>query len=207
MFKNIFTILMIAILSSNVIFSSSLGICSYLGVSKNKKSSVGMGFALTFVTVLATLISYPIGLLLKAFEIEYMSTICFILVIASLVQFVEMFIKKFSPSLYKALGIYLPLITTNCVVLYVAKQTMDTGALFSTLGITNTLGVFGNFFYLIIFALGIALGYFLSLYLFSVIREKLDGAPVAKGFQGVAIGLIVSAIMAIIFSKAFIGIF
>lgn len=207
MLKNVFTILMIAILSSNVIFSSSLGICSYLGVSKNKKSSVGMGFALTFVTVLATLISYPIGLLLKAFEIEYMSTICFILVIASLVQFVEMFIKKFSPSLYKALGIYLPLITTNCVVLYVAKQTMDTGALFSTLGITNTLGGFGNFFYLIIFALGIALGYFLSLYLFSVIREKLDGAPVAKGFQGVAIGLIVSAIMAIIFSKAFIGIF
>ena len=207
MLKNIFTILMIAILSSNVIFSSSLGICSYLGVSKNKKSSVGMGFALTFVTVLATLISYPISLLLKAFEIEYMSTICFILVIASLVQFVEMFIKKFSPSLYKALGIYLPLITTNCVVLYVAKQTMDTGALFSTLGITNTLGGFGNFFYLIIFALGIALGYFVSLYLFAVLREKLDGAPVVKGFQGVAIGLIVSAIMAIIFSKAFIGIF
>ena len=207
MLKNIFTILMIAILSSNVIFSSSLGICSYLGVSKNKKSSVGMGFALTFVTVLATLISYPISLLLKAFEIEYMSTICFILVIASLVQFVEMFIKKFSPSLYKALGIYLPLITTNCVVLYVAKQTMDTGALFSTLGITNTLGGFGNFFYLIIFALGIALGYFVSLYLFAVLREKLDGAPVAKGFQGVAIGLIVSAVMAIIFSKAFIGIF
>ena len=207
MLKNVFTILMIAILSSNVIFSSSLGICSYLGVSKNKKSSVGMGFALTFVTVLATLISYPISLLLKAFEIEYMSTICFILVIASLVQFVEMFIKKFSPSLYKALGIYLPLITTNCVVLYVAKQTMDTGALFSTLGITNTLGGFGNFFYLIIFALGIALGYFVSLYLFAVLREKLDGAPVVKGFQGVAIGLIVSAIMAIIFSKAFIGIF
>ena len=207
MLKNIFTILMIAILSSNVIFSSSLGICSYLGVSKNKKTSVGMGFALTFVTVLATLISYPISLLLKAFQIEYMSTICFILVIASLVQFVEMFIKKFSPSLYKALGIYLPLITTNCVVLYVAKQTMDTGALFSTLGITNTLGGFGNFFYLIIFALGIALGYFVSLYLFAVLREKLDGAPVAKGFQGVAIGLIVSAVMAIIFSKAFIGIF
>ena len=207
MLKNIFTILMIAILSSNVIFSSSLGICSYLGVSKNKKSSVGMGFALTFVTVLATLITYPISLLLKAFQIEYMSTICFILVIASLVQFVEMFIKKFSPSLYKALGIYLPLITTNCVVLYVAKQTMDTGALFSTLGITNTLGGFGNFFYLIIFALGIALGYFVSLYLFAVLREKLDGAPVAKGFQGVAIGLIVSAVMAIIFSKAFIGIF
>ena len=132
--KEIFTILMVAILSSNVVFSSSLGICSYLGVSKNKTSSIGMGFALTFVTVLATLISYPVSLLLKQFGIEYMSTICFILIIASLVQFVEMFIKKFSPSLYKALGIYLPLITTNCVVLYVAKQTMDTGALFSTLG-------------------------------------------------------------------------
>lgn len=205
--SNVFKILMISILSSNVIFSSSLGICSYLGVSKNKKSSIGMGFALTFVTVLATLISYPIGLLLKALNIEYMSTICFILVIASLVQFVEMFIKKFSPSLYKALGIYLPLITTNCVVLYVAKQTMDTGALFQTLGITGSIGGFASFVYLIVFALGIALGYFLSLYLFAVIREKLDGAPVVKGFQGVAIGLIVSAVMAIIFSKAFTGIF
>lgn len=205
--SDVFKILMISILSSNVIFSSSLGICSYLGVSKNKKSSIGMGFALTFVTVLATLISYPIGLLLKTLNIEYMSTICFILVIASLVQFVEMFIKKFSPSLYKALGIYLPLITTNCVVLYVAKQTMDTGALFQTLGITGNIGGFASFVYLIVFALGIALGYFLSLYLFAVIREKLDGAPVVKGFQGVAIGLIVSAVMAIIFSKAFVGIF
>ncbi len=206
--KEIFTILMVAILSSNVVFSSSLGICSYLGVSKNKTSSIGMGFALTFVTVLATLISYPVSLLLKQFGIEYMSTICFILIIASLVQFVEMFIKKFSPSLYKALGIYLPLITTNCVVLYVAKQTMDTGALFSTLGITNAIGgVAGEFIYLLVFALGIALGYFLTLYLFAVLREKLESAPVAKGFQGVAIGLLTSALMAIIFSNAFKGIF
>jgi len=119
-----------------------------------------------------------------------------------------MFIKKFSPSLYKALGIYLPLITTNCVVLYVAKQTMDTGALFSTLGITNAIGgVAGEFIYLLVFALGIALGYFLTLYLFAVLREKLESAPVAKGFQGVAIGLLTSALMAIIFSNAFKGIF
>ena len=206
--SEIFKILMIAILSSNVIFSSSLGICSYIGVSQNKKSSIGMGLALTFVTVLATLFSFPIGLLLKHFNIEYMSTICFILVIASLVQFVEMFIKKFSPSLYKALGIYLPLITTNCVVLYVAKQTMDTETLYSSLGITNVIGGdLGNLVYLLVFALGTALGYFLALYLFSVLREKLSASPVAKGFQGVAIGLITSAIMAIIFSKAFNGIF
>lgn len=199
--KEIFTILMISILSSNVVFSSSLGICSYLGVSKSKSSSIGMGFALTFVTVLATLISYPIGLLLKQFNIEYMSTICFILVIASLVQFVEMFIKKFSPSLYKALGVYLPLITTNCIVMDVANKTLEPGTI-SFIG-----GIGGEFVYMLVFALGTALGYFLAIYLFSVVREKLDSAPVAKGFQGVAIGLVTSALMALIFINAFKGIF
>ena len=206
--SEIFTIFMIALLSSNVVFSQSLGICSYLGVSQNKKSAVGMGFALTFVTVIATLISFPVSLLLQHFNIEYMDTICFILIIASLVQFVEMFIKKFSPSLYKALGIYLPLITTNCVVLFVAKQTMSTDKLFSDLGITNVIGGdLGRLVYLLVFALGTSLGYFLTLYIFSVIREKLGASPVAKGFQGVAIGLIASAIMAIIFSNAFSGVF
>ena len=199
--NEIFTILMTAILSSNIVFSSSLGICSYLGVSKSKSSSIGMGFALVFVTVLATLISYPVGLLLEHFHIEYMSTVCFIMIIASLVQFVEMFIKKFSPSLYKALGVYLPLITTNCVVMDTAIKTTNPGCI-SFIG-----GFGGELVYMLLLALGTALGFFLAIYLFSVIREKLEGSPIAKGFQGIAIGLITSALMALIFANAFKGIF
>lgn len=182
--KEIFTILMVAILSSNVVFSSSLGICSYLGVSKNKTSSIGMGFALTFVTVLATLISYPVSLLLKQFGIEYMSTICFILIIASLVQFVEMFIKKFSPSLYKALGIYLPLITTNCVVLQVSLDLADKGY---------------NLLETIIYAVSISLGYTLVITLFSAIRVRLDNTDVPAAFKGNSIALITAALMALAF--------
>lgn len=203
----IFKVLMSSILTSNVIFTLPYGVCSYLGVSSSKKSSIGMGCALTFVTFLATLICYFLNLLLEHFDVAYMSTICFILVIASVVQFVEMFIKKFSPSLYKSLGIYLPLITTNCVVLYVAKQTTDMDAFYASLNISNNLGMLGDFIYIMIFALGTALGYFLALYLFSTIRERLNIAPTPKGFKGVAIGLICTAIMAIAFVNTFMGVF
>ena len=141
----LFKVLMISMLTSNVVFSLPYGVCSYLGVSKSKKSSIGMGFALTFVTILASVICYLINMLLEVLSIEYMATICFILVVASVVQFVEMFIKKFSPSLYKSLGIYLPLITTNCVVLYVCKQVVDMDTLLGGLGLSNTIGgEFGN---------------------------------------------------------------
>ncbi len=202
-----FTLFMKALLTSNVVFSLPYGICSYLGVSKSKKNSIGMGLALTFVTFLATLICFFLNMLLEQFEIGYMSTICFILVIASVVQFVEMFVKKFSPSLYKALGIYLPLITTNCVVLYVVKQTTDMSAFYGSFNITNSMGLLGDFLFILIFAIGTALGYFLALYLFAVIREKMDAAPTPKGFKGVAIGLICSAIMAIVFINGFAGVF
>ncbi len=205
--SEVFKVFMTALLTSNVVFALPYGICSYLGVSKSKKNSIGMGLALTFVTLLATLICYFLNILLSALDIGYMSTICFILVIASVVQFVEMFVKKFSPSLYKALGIYLPLITTNCVVLYVVKQMTDMNAFYGTLGIENTLGFMGDFVFILVFALGTALGYFLALYLFAVIREKMESAPTPKGFKGVAIGLICSAIMAIVFINGFAGIF
>ncbi len=205
--SQVFKLFMTALLTSNVVYSLPYGICSYLGVSKSKKSSIGMGLALTFVTVLATLICYFLNMLLNQFDIGYMSTICFILVIASVVQFVEMFVKKFSPSLYKALGIYLPLITTNCVVLYVVKQMTDMNAFYATFNIANNMGMFGDFLFILIFALGTALGYFLALYLFSVIREKMEYAPTPKGFKGVAIGLICTAIMAIIFIDGFAGVF
>ncbi len=204
----IFKVLMIAMLTSNVVFTLPYGVCSYLGVSKSTKSAIGMGFALTFVTVLAEIICFFLYEILKACSIEYMSTICFILVVASVVQFVEMFIKKFSPSLYKSLGIYLPLITTNCVVLYVAKQVVDVDNFYAMMGISNSIGgMLGDFIYMLVFALGTALGYFLALYLFSVIRERMDAFPAIKGFKGVAIGLICSAIMAIIFTNAFAGVF
>lgn len=205
--SEIFKLFMTALLTSNVVYALPYGICSYLGVSKSKKNSIGMGLALTFVTLLATIICYFLNMLLEHFEIEYMSTICFILVIASVVQFVEMFVKKFSPSLYKALGIYLPLITTNCVVLYVVKQMTDMTAFYGTFGISNTLGIMGDFLFIVVFALGTSLGYFLALYLFSVIREKMDASPTPKGFKGVAIGLICSAIMAMVFINGFSGVF
>ncbi len=187
--SDIFSVFMAALITNNIVLTGFLGICSYLGVSKKTSSSVGMGFALTFVVFMASVICYFLNMVLVAANIEYMQTVCFILVIASLVQFVEMFIKKFSPSLYKSLGIFLPLITTNCIVLYVTRQVVEM-----------------DFVKMIAYALGTALGYFLVIFIFSTIREKLDSAPVAKGFKGVAIALLVTAIMAMAFT-GFSGIF
>lgn len=201
-------VLLISMLTSNVVFSLPYGVCSYLGVSKSKKSSVGMGFALTFVSLLASLICYFLNKLLVLWHIEYMDTVCFILVVASVVQFVEMFVKKFSPSLYKSLGIYLPLITTNCVILYICKNVANMDQLYPALHITNTIGgELGDFIFMLVYALGTALGYFLALYIFSVLRERLETAPVPKGFTGVAVGLLCTAIMAILFMNGLSGIF
>lgn len=176
---DLFTIFIAALITNNIVLSGFLGICSYLGVSKNTKSSVGMGCALTFVTLFAAIISFFLDKLLVAFDITYLRTVCFILVIASLVQFVEMVIKRFIPSLYKSLGIFLPLITTNCIVLFVTKQIVSM-----------------DFLDMLVYALGTALGYFVMIFIFSNIREKLSTAPVARGFQGVAIALITTALMA-----------
>ena len=206
--SEVFIVLLVSMLTSNVVFSLPYGVCSYLGVSKSRKSSIGMGFALTFVALLASIISYFLNKLLVLWNIEYMDTVCFILVVASVVQFVEMFVKKFSPSLYKALGIYLPLITTNCVVLYICKNVADMESLYSTLHITNTIGgEFGDFIFMLVYALGTALGYFLALFIFSVLRERLENAPVPKGFAGAAVGLLCTAVMAILFMNGLAGIF
>lgn len=184
-----FTIFIVALISNNIVLSGFLGICSYLGVSKKTSSSIGMGFALTFVVMMAAIISFFLSKILVACDIQYMETVCFILVIASLVQFVEMVIKKFVPSLYKSLGIFLPLITTNCIVLYVTKQVVEM-----------------DFLAMLVYALGTALGYFLVIFIFSTIREKLAHAPVPRGFQGVAIALITTAFMAMAF-MGFAGLF
>ncbi len=174
-------------LVDNVILSRFYGICPFLGVSKKTNSALGMGVAVVFVIVLATLITWPLYhfVLVKA-GIPYMDTITYILVIASLVQFVEMVIKKYSPSLYKALGVYLPLITTNCAVLGVAQGNTDQGLTF-LMSLSN--------------ALGTSLGFLLIIVVFSCIRTRLEASNVPKCLKGVPIALITAALM----SLAFIG--
>ena len=184
--KNIFVSFILAIISSmlvdNVVLSRFYGICPFLGVSKKVKSSLGMGLAVVFVIVMAALICWPLYQLLKLAHIEFMDTVAYILVIASLVQLVGLFIKKFSPSLYKSLGIYLPLITTNCAVLGVAQSNTDQGLDF--------LSSLGN-------AIGTSVGFLLIIVTFSCIRARLETANTPKAFKGLPIALITAAIMAI----------
>ena len=172
-----------AMLVQNTILSKFLGICPFLGVSKEPKSSVGMGFAVLFVITLATAICWTINeYILKNAGIEFMSTIVFILVIASLVQICGLFIKKYSPSLYKALGIYLPLITTNCAVLGTVQLTKD---LSFGLAMAN--------------AVGTSLGFLLVIFVFSCIRVRLETANVPKAFKGLPIALVTASLMALAF--------
>ena len=167
----------------NVILSRYFGICSFVGVGNKVKSAVGMGAVVTFVTMMAALVCWPIfNFILVPAGMEYMETIVFILVIASLVQMVGYFIKKTSPSLYKTLGIYLPWITTNCAVLGVVE--------------TNMTYDFGRS---MANALGTSLGFVLVIFLFACIRVKLEGNDLPKAFKGVPIALIVAGIMAIVF--------
>ncbi len=183
-----------AIFVNNVILQQFYGLCPFLGVSTKKSSALSMGMAVTFVITLSTIIAYIIyNYVLVPYEIEYLSTIVFILVIASFVQLVEMFIKKFSASLYSALGVYLPLITTNCAVLGVAIDiTVNSGKIFGTEVDPSLLMV-------TIYALGISLGYSLVIFLFSAIREEMDAYPIKRNWQGIPIALISAFIMAMIF--------
>ena len=179
------------VLVSNIVLTQFLGICPFLGVSKNKKSALGMGLAVMGVTVVSTLITFGLyKLVLAPLEIEYMQTVIYVLVIAALVQFVEMLIKKYFPSLYESFGVYLPLITTNCVVLGVCL---------------NVVNYDYNFLQTLVYSVSISLGYMLVLFIFSAIRVQLDRVPVPKAFKGVPIALIVAACMAMAFS-AFNGI-
>lgn len=174
-----------AFLVQNVILSQFFGICPFIGVSKKTESALGMGLAVTFIMVVSTIISWGINQhILVRYEMTYMRTITFILVISSLVQFVEMVIKKYSPSLYQLLGVYLPLITTNCAVLGIAVLAID-----------NQYDLIES----IIFSLFSALGFTFVIYLFSMIREQLEQASIPKCFKGVPIALITASIMSIIF--------
>ena len=180
---------LLAIVSSmlidNVVLSRFYGICPFLGVSRKVKSAAGMGFAVVFVIVLATLICWPLyHFILVPAKIPFMDTVAYILVIASLVQLVGLFIKKYSPSLYKTLGIYLPLITTNCAVLGVAQGNTDQGYTF--------LQALAN-------GVGTSLGFLLIIVVFSCIRVRLESANTPKAFKGLPIALITAAIMAMAF--------
>lgn len=174
-----------AIFVSNIVLAQFLGICPFLGVSKKIETAIGMTAAVLFVMVLATLVTYLIFFnLLKPFQLEYLQTIAFILVIAALVQMVEIMLKKLSPPLYQALGIFLPLITTNCAVLGVALIVLKKNF---TLGES------------IVFAAASSIGFGLALVILAGIREKLDILGVPKRMQGVPIALIVAGILSLAF--------
>lgn len=183
--STIITILISTILVNNYIFAKFLGTCPFLGVSSKTETATGMGVAVTFVVVIASAVTWLLQhFVLNVFGLEYLQTIVFILVIASLVQFVEMFIKKSSPSLYSAMGVFLPLITTNCMVLGVT--------------VLNIQSDF-NLFEAIINGLGASLGFTLALLLLSALRERMEIMPIPKPLQGVPIALISAGLMAIAF--------
>ena len=181
----LFAIVIGAIFVNNVVLSQFLGICPFLGVSSKVETSAGMGMAVTFVMALASVVTWALQrFILVPFGIEYMQTIVFILVIAALVQMVEIVLKKVSPALYQALGIFLPLITTNCAVLGVA-----------------IIAVQKNFDLLttVIYSTSIAVGFALALVLFAGIRERLDVEEVPQGMRGVPIALIAAGLLAMAF--------
>lgn len=180
------TLLVTSVLINNVILNQFLGMCPFMGVSKKRSSALGMGVAVLFVIVAASLVTYGLYyLVLVPLHLEFMDLITFILVIASLVQLTEMFIKKTSPALYKSLGVYLPLITTNCVVLNVCLVNISAGYDFASM---------------LVYSIGTPLGFALVLYIFSTIRERLELSSVPKAFIGNPIALIVAAIMSMAFT-------
>ncbi|HLR21987.1 MAG TPA: RnfABCDGE type electron transport complex subunit A [Tissierellaceae bacterium] len=183
---NLFTILVSTIFVNNYVFARFLGICPFLGVSNKMETSAGMGVAVTFVITMASAITYFIQhSILDVLGLQYLQTIVFILVIASLVQFVELAIRKLSPTLYSAMGVFLPLITTNCVVLGVTILNIEEGYTFVET-MTN--------------AIGASVGFFIAIILLSGIREKLEIADIPEALEGFPIALISAGLMAIAFA-------
>ena len=182
---NLLAITLSAILANNFIFSQFLGCCPFLGVSKKIDTAVGMGFAVTFVMGLASAITYLVNqFILVPFDLGYMQTVAFILVIAALVQFIEMFLQKSMPTLYTALGVYLPLITTNCAVLGVALLNIQSNY---------------NFIESVVYGITGGLGFLLAIVLFASIRERLVFADYPKCWEGFPIALVTAGLMALAF--------
>ena len=186
MIKVFLAILLTGILTDNYILSKFLGICPFLGVSKKVNTAVGMSAAVIFVMVLSTAVTYPINTLLVNNNLAYLQTIVFILVIAALVQLVEIILKKYMVSLYNALGIYLPLITTNCAVLGVVLLNVENGYTFGES---------------IVSSLGAGLGFMVAMIMFAGVRERLEGADIPKSLQGLPITLVSASLV----SMSFLG--
>lgn len=190
--SDLITLAFSAFLVQNIILNQFLGICSFLGVSNKRSSAIGMGFAVFFVIIMSSTVTWTIyHYLLEPAGLTFMRTIVFILVVAAMVQILEMAIKKFLPPLYSALGVYLPLITTNCTVLGVALLNIDKE--------------FG-FVEMLVFSAFTSFGYTAIIITFSYIREQMHKAPIPAGFKGIPSGLIAAAIMSLVF-KGFAGLF
>jgi electron transport complex protein RnfA len=185
MLKGLILILMGGVLINNYVLQQFLGICPFLGVSKKLNQATGMGIAVTFVMLCATAATWPIyKFALVPLKLEYLQTIVFILVIAALVQFVEIVLKRFIPALHKSLGVYLPLITTNCAVL----------------GVTiNNITAEYNFLESMVSSLGVGLGFLLAMVLFAGVRSRIENCPAPKCFKGIPITLIAASIVALAF--------
>ncbi|MEE0203770.1 MAG: RnfABCDGE type electron transport complex subunit A [Oscillospiraceae bacterium] len=184
MFASLLSISLGAILINNFIFSQFLGCCPFLGVSQKVDTAVGMGLAVTFVMGLASALCYVVTMVLNALGLEFMQTLAYILIIASLVQLVEMFLKKTIPSLYSALGIYLPLITTNCAVLGVVLLNTQNGY---------------NFIESVVYGITGGLGFLLAIVLFASVRERLQFAEYPESFEGFPIALVSAGLLALAF--------
>ena len=185
MFKSLIVILLSSVLVNNYVLSRFLGICPFLGVSKKLDQATGMGISVTAVMLLATLVTWPIQyFVLEPLGLGYMQTILFILVIAALVQMLELLLKKFSPALHKGLGVYLPLITTNCAVLGVAINNITDGY---------------SFLESMVSSLGCGLGFLLAMVLFSGLRSRIDESQVPKSFRGLAVTLIAASFISLAF--------
>ena len=183
--KELILILMAGVLVNNYVLQQFLGICPFLGVSKKFGQAAGMGIAVTFVMLCATAATWPIyTFALVPLKLEYLQTIVFILVIAALVQFVEIVLKRFIPSLYKSLGVYLPLITTNCAVLGVTLNNIIAGY---------------NFLESMVSSLGVGLGFLLAMVLFAGVRSRMETIPTPKAFKGIPITLVAASLVALAF--------
>lgn len=185
MFKTLIVILLSSVLVNNYVLSRFLGICPFLGVSKKLGQAVGMGASVTAVMLLATAATWPIQtFVLDRFGLGYMQTIVFILVIAALVQMLELLLKRFSPALHRGLGVYLPLITTNCAVLGVTINNITDGY---------------NFIESLVSSLGCGLGFLLAMVLFSGLRSRIDENEVPASFRGLAVTLIAASFISLAF--------
>ena len=193
----ILLIIVSAIFINNFVVVKFLGICPFLGVSKDFKSALGMGVAVTFVMTITCLITYPIyTMVLVPLNIEFMEIIVFIFIIAAIVQMIEMALKKYSPTLYNAMGIYLPLITTNCAVLGVAELVIDHAEIASYIGITAQSMNLG---YAVLYGLFAGLGFTLAIVLMSGLREKINRLPINRHLKGFPIAMITACFIAMAF--------